>query len=377
MRRTDDTYKSTDKFGSGKHGFTDGVLDTTPATIVHADDMDHHQEELCRVVEAFGCTPAGSAYSQVLGALQMADLERSLLPQRVFTTPGTATLRAVCGPPAVNLSSRQACSVGDSAAIYRLDSTGWLSDTAGSSYAGNFSDVFPCGSATYNFVACGTSEEIQTFSGGTWTRRNTGSDKLNSIAYDPGNDRVVVVGDNNTIWESTAAVSTWTDRTANSALSGSLSRVIWVSSLGLFVCVGQGIQTSPDGVTWIQRSSETGLGEVIWIESIGYLVAVSSSKWLTSTDGLTWTDTTVAPVVNPSNLIGCAGGLFQPDAGLPIVTKFTNGLPGASMTDEYRAPPQDGAGNYWNAWRYDPTHQAVWACGDNGLLGHTALPLGT
>jgi hypothetical protein len=104
------------------------------------------------------------------------------------------------------------------------------------------------------------------------------------VAY--GNGTFVAVGNGGTILTSPDGVS-WTQRT--SGTSNSLSGVTYRN--GTFVAVGLGgtILTSPDGVTWTQRTS----GTRNWLSGVTYGNG-PSWRWgdgpiLTSPDGVNWT----------------------------------------------------------------------------------------
>jgi hypothetical protein len=70
MRRISTATKVTDKFGVGKHGFTDGNSVTgIPATDLEGQFFDHVQEELAGIVEATGGAVDGSSRTQVLNSI--------------------------------------------------------------------------------------------------------------------------------------------------------------------------------------------------------------------------------------------------------------------------------------------------------------------
>ncbi|WP_035372828.1 gp53-like domain-containing protein [Pseudoduganella violaceinigra] len=73
MKRITTATKSVDKFGAGKHGFTNGnAVAGIPATDLEDTWFDHVQEELCTVVEAAGLALDGSSRAQLLAALRSA-----------------------------------------------------------------------------------------------------------------------------------------------------------------------------------------------------------------------------------------------------------------------------------------------------------------
>jgi len=81
MRRISTATKVTDKFGAGKHGFTNGNAALgTAATDLEDQWFDHVQEELANVIEAAGIAVDGSVRTQLLSALRAAG---------VFQTPTT------------------------------------------------------------------------------------------------------------------------------------------------------------------------------------------------------------------------------------------------------------------------------------------------
>lgn len=97
-----------------------------------------------------------------------------------------------------------------------------------------------------------------------------------------------------------AATSTDLVTWATHALPGATDwkGVCWAGALGLFVAVGthpgdvHKIMTSPDGVTWTDRSAPTTADDcyaVIWAASTGTLVAITQAGVLTSTNGTAWT----------------------------------------------------------------------------------------
>lgn len=358
MKRTDDTFREQDKFGTGLDGYTEGDPGVTARTQIRADMMDHLQEEIANAISP--ATPDGNSYKQLLGALQFADLQRAFSLATPFTTPGTPSIYDVCGGISPTETASEALAVGASGTLYRMVSEQFAADTPASSYAGTFQACCAAG-ATYGHVAVGTAEEIQTGTGGTWTRRNTGANDLNGVAFNPTDDEVVAVGDSDTIWHGTA-LATWTARTSALA-TGNLNGVVWAASLGLWICWGTtGIQTSPDGITWTQRST-LNIDCLCWIDSLGQGIAIENgSPWNihTSTDALTWTDSTVDNGFAASAVVGCAGGVFVRGIGtvFPKGWRFTSGVFDANSTAvSFGLNDNIGSGDLL---RYDPVHQGWW-----------------
>lgn len=155
------------------------------------------------------------------------------------------------------------------------------------------------------------------------------------ITYSPSLDLFVAVatggGANQRIYTSPDGEA-WTQRTsALAAMTDSaLNDVIWVEELGLFVCIGTNVnnangtvQTSSDGVNWVQQSGgQIGQWDgIAYSPQLGLLVAVgfnASNKCMTSPDGVTWTLQTIG---NRSwNAVD-----WSPALGLFCATAFTGG----------------------------------------------------
>lgn len=130
---------------------------------------------------------------------------------------------------------------------------------------------------------------------------------------------------------------TWTAR-ALTDVGCNFKGVCWASALGLFVAVGSNplnvtkIMTSPNGVTWTNRSVPAPqIGDsyyaVVWSSALGTLVAVGQSFILTSTNGTSWTAHTLPAgheffVDNGQSIIAWSSalGLFA----LPVRDTGTN-----------------------------------------------------
>lgn len=101
---------------------------------------------------------------------------------------------------------------------------------------------------------------------------------------------------------------TWTQRTTSNNVdwSSSINGICWSPSVGLFVAVGFGggcVQTSSNGTTWTERTASVtshSWKSVIWVETLGLFVAVGgpavladgTDRVMTSPDGINWTTRT-------------------------------------------------------------------------------------
>lgn len=71
MKRISTSTKSVDKFGAGKHGFTNGnAVAGIPATDLEDTWFDHVQEEICAVIEAGGLALDPGNRAQLLAVLR-------------------------------------------------------------------------------------------------------------------------------------------------------------------------------------------------------------------------------------------------------------------------------------------------------------------
>jgi hypothetical protein len=121
----------------------------------------------------------------------------------------------------------------------------------------------------------------------TWTNRATFQYGINSIAYN-GTDLYVAVGSNERLLSSPDGV-TWTERTSGFTGGNSIIKVAFGN--GLWVAVGGGgqLSTSSDGTTWTARTanmSTNTINDVLYANSIW--VAVGAGGGTTNTGGITY-----------------------------------------------------------------------------------------
>lgn len=91
MKRISTSTKSVDKFGVGKHGFTNGnAVAGIPATDLEDGWFDNMQEEVCAVIEAAGIALDGNNRAQLLAALRSAGVFQTAALGDRTTKPATA-----------------------------------------------------------------------------------------------------------------------------------------------------------------------------------------------------------------------------------------------------------------------------------------------
>lgn len=138
---------------------------------------------------------------------------------------------------------------------------------------------------------------------GSWTGRTiTPSTSILAFAicWSEEKSLFVLVGgssDGHNVFTSPDGI-TWTER--STGVSNAFVAVCYSAELALFVAVGEYvIQTSPDGTTWTSRTVPTVgtlLEGVCWSPELGLFVAVSAATVgvITSPDGINWTNRTVS-----------------------------------------------------------------------------------
>lgn len=183
------------------------------------------------------------------------------------------------------------------------------------------------GTAIFNYAAYGAGVYVVVGTGGavysspdlvTWTSRSAGAAAFNDVIF--ANGVFVAVGASNSVYSSADGI-TWTQRTA----TGTFTRIIYANSL--FVAIGNSgvIVTSPDGTTWTSRTSNVSqtLVDVVWNGSLFCAVAGTTSAntgaITTSPDGVTWTARTPTDNTLGFCSVSWTGSRF-------VVTSFYNSL---------------------------------------------------
>lgn len=186
-----------------------------------------------------------------------------------------------------------------------------------------FSASFKIKSVAYSpelklYIGVGDQEAIvKSYDLRSWTsivhaNQNTSND-LRSVTWSPEKFIFIAVGTNGRILTS-ADGTNWDVRTSGSS-TDIFQHVIWSKEQALFVLVGsdQGgsnsvVRTSPDAVTWTNRTSPTAglLRYVKWSAEAGVYVAVGNSGAIqSSSDATNWTSRT-SGTSNNLNAVSCA-----------------------------------------------------------------------
>lgn len=214
----------------------------------------------------------------------------------------------------------------------------------------------------------GTSSKIrQSADGGaTWTARNTVASSTETVAclgWFAGGSVFIAGLDSpaTTNIETSPDGITWTQRTG----ADSLQRLAIGLSPTLAVILNQAstnhIETSPDGITWTQRTlpATASWKAVTWNARSSKFMAIAVNQLATSPDGATWTSTGTPPFSTSARALVCFGRVwvaFGSDGGFSYLLKYS---------------VDDGA--TWSVAKSVPTPSLVaggLAVGDNQIL-HT------
>ncbi len=302
MNRVANSTKSTDLFGSGKHGFSDGVPSVTPPTILDSAVMNPVVEEIARTVEDAAVTLSTSDLGQMSQVLvARMELNELMNPSRSYDTGGANAMRG----GAVR-DTGLICLAGDAGKIFTTPDYGatLTARTAANSYTDDFSDIVWTGTT---FIAVGETGEIQTSPDGiTWTHIATGvTDLFSSVATDGTGICNAVAASNGVKFFSSNHGATWAATAQINAGTWGAARIVYDNGVWL-VCGNPG---GSDPTKNIYRSTTGGTFTAVNLTSVlpsGYTVidvaARTNRGWvaqatksaspdviLVSADGLTWT----------------------------------------------------------------------------------------
>lgn len=300
MHRIDSSTKSVDKFGAGKHGFTEGDPSAAvPPTQTTDDWLDALQEELCNVIEAAGITLVKGTRTQLRDAVQVKDmLLFQNFVERLPAGGSSQTMRDLAYRATGGTSPypSQIVMVGNAGTI-QTSVLGliWTAETPAGGYSGAFQSVAYDG--TY-FVAVGSSEEIETATDptGTWTQRtpDTFTGAFQVVRWD--GTYWVLAGSAGEIQTATNPTGAWTTRAPGSGYSGQFQDAHFANGIWVLVGAAGEIQTATDPTgTWTKRApggSYTGtFYGVTYSEALSKWVIVGAAGEIqTATDPTgTWT----------------------------------------------------------------------------------------
>jgi hypothetical protein len=316
MIRVTHSTKATDLFGTGKPGYTDGIVGLVPATVLNSSAVNPFQEEIANVIELSGGTLNGSNNHQMFDAIVARDTTVSSTLLATFTrvaeqlavgslksiytcTGGSNTpLRAICASTTVTGTPGVIVAVGDDDGIFaRVSGGDFQHRSPGSGFNSGFAG---CCSGHFGFVVCGNGGEIQSSADGqTWTERHAGGVNFNSCAYlalTSTTGVYCVVGN-------TGAVYTSVDGTTFTSQVSALGSDFLVSVLaanGLLVVTSAAgrIMTSPTGVVWTVRYTLTGTSpaflknQLKWNTAQGFVALYNRNSGevgaATSSNGTSW-----------------------------------------------------------------------------------------
>jgi hypothetical protein len=266
------------------------------------------ESEIATVIALSELVPDDADKTQ-LAQLLAANQECSALCNFRDVSGGVVT--AQINAFAVSQATGTILAVGNGAAIYTSADFGatWTARTADSGYAGDFRCAV--WDASNGFVIGGTLGETQrsgvSTDGASWTSHTTGTSAWNQIVH--GNGNYVISGTGPAELRVSNNGSSWSVQATGATTPGAL-----IFANGLFLLAdGAHIRTSPDYVTWTQRSLPAGPAVVLHLgyhPRFGFLAAAGDASdiftpphvayLLSSPDAITWsifsTDTSDTPL---------------------------------------------------------------------------------
>lgn len=301
-RRINTALKDVDKFGVGKHGWTDGVSPPVDSTSGEAIFFDSVQEEIATVVESGGYViPAAEVLANrdmMLAVMRMMQLTASLSSAKTLAVG--YTIHAVVGADTAEDVGLTWKIVGNSATVttYNAGSDTLLTDVAPGAPSDIRNAHHSASEGLWVLVSDG---------GDLWTqtdgfappnpisRTSNTAEDLTRALFAEG--IWVAGGANGEIITSPDAVTAWTVRTSN--MTGTIDALAHDGSTFLATTQGGGNEavTSPDGITWTPVTV-TGMGtsqifDVVFNTARGLWYAVAdggdSDGIYSSSDAAAWT----------------------------------------------------------------------------------------
>lgn len=151
--------------------------------------------------------------------------------------------------------------------------------------------------------------------------------------------------------------------------------ICWSDSLGIFVAVGSSskVMTSPDGINWTLRtpSISRSFAAVAWSEDLGLFAALPTSgggaSLMTSPDGINWTTRTSSADLNWSDIV------WAPELGLFVAVQNSNTDDAMTSPDGINWTGRDlPEAAVWEGITWSPELGLLVAVGHSGTGGHIA-----
>lgn len=123
MNRTQDPTKETDKYGSGKHGYSEGSPGVVSPTRLRATDANAWQEEIVRTIEAAGLTPDAADLGQLAVAAALLPFQKMAVYGLTGITSDYLTFAAISGisnPSGWSLSESDTRITAPAAGVYAV-----------------------------------------------------------------------------------------------------------------------------------------------------------------------------------------------------------------------------------------------------------------
>jgi hypothetical protein len=393
MQRVTHSTKSSNLFGTGKDGYSDGVPSVTPATILNSAAQNHIQEEIARAIEGCNIQLSSSRYDQLRTAQRYTQSRTGIRQwQTVNVNTGSQVVAGTgCGASrtgvaaslydatdtrATYAAAMQAIVVCDTSgytSVMRLtdaDTESWTTVGAASSYTGSWKGV------TYDpyhglAIAWGTGGEIQTMDHTVtgWVRRKTGGSQVSSLAVRPDTGQCIAADSSGTLWTAltgSGAAGTWTS--VATMFGTSLHTAVYGNGIWA-VCDNTHITHQAYGsevVSWTQTPAPYVYAHDLGFSAeLGLFFCPCGEKLFTSPDCVTWTQLGATSSDAHAYDYVCVvpgGVLIMPDAA---------DLPGWSTADGVTLRPE-------STMTHNSSGTAIWSMGTpDGGWSVAHVPSGT
>ncbi len=260
------------------------------------------------------------------------------------------------------------------------DGSAWTQLTTGST--ADFSVLAYSGT---RYVAAGFGGVYQSANLTTWTAvAGTTVDRWTAVAY--GGGRFVVANSATTLGTRTSTDGvTWSAATSIAGAGGNTNTLTYGNGLFVLTMAGFGstpakIYTSPDGTGWTQRAADLlPIGTSIFSLAFGggrFVALTGNQRSLTSTDGLTWTSTTL-PSTPAFTRIRFLGGQFYATSNLYGATSYssTDGITWSPVSDSFGPNTLNNQNSTGGYPHFAASGSTVIAVGPSGMILRGSLPV--